>query len=313
MQDLGFVIVTSGGLPEAYFLAVCLAFRAQRFAVVDIARPATSRLRALSRLRRTRGAWYVIDLALARLLDALLVPLYRRIARPDAGAFPEVDAEVVHQIRTRYPHLDCSDADAPEVPDFVRSFAPDYILLAGCPILKPTIYGLARRCALNRHLGALPGLRGSDCPLWAFALGRPEWAGYSIHVVNERVDAGDVVLRRQVIAGEPSFQQYLRRLRREASDGFVEIIDRLLQGAPLPRGPQSGGGRYCPPAGPGHACARAPRLPSPAAHGTAPANARTRVRPCARRPRGCGASPTRRRGRRRPGRPTCRSRNRCPR
>jgi len=83
----------------------------------------------------------------------------------------------------------------------------------------------------------------------AFARGRPEWAGYSIHVVNERVDAGDVVLRRQVIAGEPSFQQYLRRLRREASDGFVEIIDRLLQGAPLPREPQSGGARYCPPAG----------------------------------------------------------------
>ena len=249
MLDLDFLIVTAGDLPEAYFLAACLALRARRFAMINVLRPAASHLRALARLRRTRGLLYVADLLLARLVDLPLVAAYRRFAPPGVGAFPEVDARLVQRIRADHPHLDCADPHAPEALDFVRAFAPDYILLAGCPILKPTFYGLARRGALNRHLGVLPDLRGSDCPIWAFALDHPESAGYSIHVVNERVDAGDVLLRRRVPVGEPSLPRYLKRLRREASKGFVEIIDNLLHGMPLPREAQNGAGRYCPPAG----------------------------------------------------------------
>ena len=66
---------------------------------------------------------------------------------------------------------------------------------------------------------------------------------------SERVDAGDVVLRRRVPIAEPSLQRYLRRLRREASHGFVEVLDDLLRGVPLPRELQHGAGWYCPPAG----------------------------------------------------------------
>ena len=249
MLDLDFLIVTAGDLPEAYFLAACLALRTQRFAIVNVLRPAASHLRALARLRRTRGVFYVTDLLLARLVDAPLVALYRRFAPTGVGAFPEVDAALVQRMRTEHPHLDCADPHAPEVLEFVRAFGPDYILLAGCPILKGTFYGLARRGALNRHLGVLPDLRGADCPLWAFALNRPESAGYSIHMVSERVDAGDVVLRRRVPIAEPSLQRYLRRLRREASHGFVEVLDDLLLGVPLPRELQHGAGWYCPPAG----------------------------------------------------------------
>ena len=250
MANFKFLIVTSDNLPEAYFLTRCLAMRAQRFAVVNVARPARSYLRALGRLRRTRGGLYLADLLLARLTDALLVRVFRDMTRPGAGAFPEVDARLIERIRAQYPHIDCTDVHAPEVLEFVREFGPDYILLAGCPILKECFYGLARRAALNRHLGMLPDFRGSDCPRWAFALERPWSAGYSIHLVSERVDGGDVVLRRCVpVHDEPSLPRYLRRLQREASEAFVEVLDRVLEGAPLPREPQNGAGRYYPPAG----------------------------------------------------------------
>ena len=46
-----------------------------------------------------------------------------------------------------------------------------------------------------------------------------------------------------------SLARYLKRLRREGSNGFVEVIDQLLQGTPMPRVPQDGKGRYYPPAG----------------------------------------------------------------
>jgi methionyl-tRNA formyltransferase len=250
MLNLKFVIVTSGRLPEAYFLAFHLDSRRQRLAIVDVARPAGSYLQVLRRLRRTRGALYVADLLLARLTDRLLAPIVRPTLPPGSGAFPEVDAGRIEQILARHPYIECTDPHAPEVLDFVRTFGPDYILLAGCPILKECFYGLARHAALNRHLGMLPEFRGADCPWWAFALERPELAGYSIHVVNERVDAGDVLLRRCVaVQDDRSLPRYLRRLRREASEAFVEVVDQLLHGAPPPREPQNGGGRYYPPAG----------------------------------------------------------------
>jgi hypothetical protein len=75
-------------------------------------------------------------------------------------------------------------------------------------------------------------------------------AGYSIHVVGERVDGGDVLVRQPVpVRNDPTLRDYLRRLRREASDAFVGVIDHLLQGVPLQALPQQHSGTYFPPAG----------------------------------------------------------------
>ncbi len=246
-----FVILTSANLPEAYFLAAFLASRSQRFALVNIvARPLGGQLRVLARLLRNRGMSYLADLALARAMDLIQAPAHWRRPSRRSTPFPEVDARVVDHVRSRYPCLDCRDPHDDHVLDFVRDFGPDYLLLAGSPKLRPSLYGLARRATLNRHLGLVPDFRGSDCAVWAFALDRPESAGYSIHVVSERVDAGDVIVRRPVpIGDERSLDGYLRRLQRDASNGFLQVIDTVLRGAPLSRVAQQGAGRYFPPAG----------------------------------------------------------------
>jgi len=247
----GFVIVTTANLPEAYFLAAFLESRAQRLAMVNIvARPVSSRLGVLARLRRNRGTLYLADLLLARTIVLVQGAASRQRVAQGAGAFPEVDARFMHHIQSHYPRLDCRDPHADDVLAFVRGFRPDYLLLAGSPILRPSLYGLARHAALNRHLGLAPDFRGSDCAVWAFALDRPESAGYTIHVVEQRVDAGDVIVRRPVsVRDEPTLGDFFRRLQREASTGFVEVIETLIQGAALPRVTQNGKGRYFPPAG----------------------------------------------------------------
>jgi folate-dependent phosphoribosylglycinamide formyltransferase PurN len=243
-----FVIVTTGDLPEAYFLAMFLLARSQRVAMVNVvARPLVEQLKVLARLRRNRGNAYLADLLLAR-LDHWLRGRVRRA--PGQGAFPEVDAAFMRRLRTEHPHVDCTDPHADSVMDFVRKAEPDYMLLAGAQIIRPSLYELGRHGALNRHLGLLPEMRGSDCPIWAFALQQPECSGYSIHRVVQKVDAGDVLVRRPVaMAGETSLGDYLRRLQREASEAFTDVIDRILNGMPLASVPQNGGGRYFPPAG----------------------------------------------------------------
>ena len=243
-----FVIVTTGDLPEAYFLAMFLLERSQRVAMVNIiARPMADQLRVLARLRRNRGNRYLADLLLAR-VDQWLRGRVRR--RPGQGAFPEVDAAFMHRVRTEHPHVNCTDPHAEPVLDFVRKVEPDYLLFAGAQIIRPALYEIARHGALNRHLGLLPDFRGSDCPIWAFALQQPECSGYTVHRVVQKVDAGDVLLRRPVaMGGEATLGDYLRRLQREASEGFTAVLDQIIQGKPLYPEPQNSGGRYFPPAG----------------------------------------------------------------
>jgi methionyl-tRNA formyltransferase len=69
---------------------------------------------------------------------------------------------------------------------------------------QASLYELWRHGAVNRHLGLLPEMRGSDCPIWAFALQRPECSAIR-SIASSRRWTGDVLLRRPVaVGGEPS-------------------------------------------------------------------------------------------------------------
>jgi len=246
-----FLILTTSDLPEAYFMAAFLESIAAPFSLVNmVRRPLGNQLQVLRRLRRNRGLAYVIDFLLGRAADRVELVVRRSKFAREPRAFPEIDARMVRDVRARHAHLDCGDPHASDVLDFVRRQAPDYILLAGAPFLRPTFYGLARHGALNRHLGLLPDFRGSDCAIWALAQDQPEHVGYSIHMVNDRVDGGDVVLQRPVpIASDPTLEEYLRRLRREASMAFTGVVGRLAAGETLPALPQGRKGPYYPPCG----------------------------------------------------------------
>jgi len=240
-----FLIATTRDLPEAHFLARFLDARGQRVSLVNLTgRPPRQTLRVAARLARTRGLAYVADFLLGRALSRLWLP-------PGPPAFPDIDADAVAQGRARWPRIDAMDPHGPAVLQFVERQAPDWILLAGVPVLRPAFYGLARRGALNRHLGVLPHYRGSDCPLWTLAEGCPEDVGYSIHFVAQKVDGGDVVHCERVPAdGTLTLPQYLARLQRRASEGFAGVLEQAIDGAALPRLAQDGiPCRRFPPAG----------------------------------------------------------------
>ena len=238
-----FLVVTTRDLPEAYFLARFLEGRGQRLGILNITgRPPLVALQVLRRLARNRGWPYVIDLLAARAVHALG-------GGEAETAFRDVDRDTIARLKERWPRHEHPDPHAPETLAFVAGFAPDWILLAGAPVLQPVLYEQARAGALNRHLGVLPAYRGSDCPLWALAADAPEDVGFSIHFVTERVDAGDVVLRRPVpLPPATTLDVYLGMVQRQASEAFIEVLDRIIRGLPLPRQSQPGGGRYFPPA-----------------------------------------------------------------
>jgi folate-dependent phosphoribosylglycinamide formyltransferase PurN len=240
-----FVVVTTRDLPEAHYLARYLDSRRQEVAFVNLTgRPPSQRFRVVSRLARSRGLAYVTDFLLGRAFARFWLP-------PGPPVFPEIDATAIESDRRRWPRIDAADPHAPSVLGFVERAAPDWILLAGVPVLRPAFYGLARRGALNRHLGVLPHYRGSDCPIWTLACGQADDVGFSIHFVSQKVDGGDVVACERVpIDPSLTLPAYLARLQRRASDGFVDVLEQLVAGATPARAAQeAAAGVRFPPAG----------------------------------------------------------------
>lgn len=238
-----FLIVTTRDLPEAYFIARFLESRRQRLGILNITgRPPGAALKVLLRLGRNRGWGYLLDLLAARAVASVRPPAATR-------AFGDVDDATIAAIKTRSPCHQHRDPHAPETLAFVASFAPDWIILAGAPVLRPSLYGVARVGALNRHLGLLPAYRGSDCPIWALAAGALDDVGFSVHFVTERVDAGDLVVRQPVpVPAGVTLEAYLAIVQRQASEAFVEVLDGIIRGSAPPRQRQTGTGTYYPPA-----------------------------------------------------------------
>jgi folate-dependent phosphoribosylglycinamide formyltransferase PurN len=241
---LSFLVVTTRNLPEAYFLVRFLLRRAQRVAVLNIkGRSLSASLRTVSRIRRRRGTAHVMDMLLARGFRHLY-------QSSDSLPFPEVSPGAVDAMRREVTYQDSTDPHDEPTRRFVEAFAPDYILLAGAPVLRPELYAHSKRATLNRHLGMSPDYKGSDCALWAMRNGAFDRIGFTIHLVTEKVDGGAIVLQRPV-APKPgmSFSDFLSHLSVIASEGFVEVLDKMLSGTPLEGEPQLVRGTYYPPAG----------------------------------------------------------------
>lgn len=89
--------------------------------------------------------------------------------------------------------------------------------------LPPRIYGLPRHGTLNVHDSLLPAYAGFSPLIWALLNGETE-VGLTAHLMNEELDAGDIVLQRAVPVGP----------RDTATDLFhrtVELIAPVTRGA----------------------------------------------------------------------------------
>jgi folate-dependent phosphoribosylglycinamide formyltransferase PurN len=239
-----FLVVTTRNLPEAYFLVRFLLRREQRVGVLNIrGRSLAASLRTVSRIRRRRGTAHLVDMLLARGFRSLY-------QSSESLPFPEVSPAAVGAMRREVTYHDSTDPHDAATLAFVNAFAPDYILLAGAPVLRPELYAHSRRATLNRHLGMSPDYKGSDCALWAMSNGAFDRIGYTVHLVTEKVDGGAIVLQRPVTPPQGmEFSTFLAHLSVTASQGFVEVLDKVLSGAPLEGEPQRVRGTYYPPAG----------------------------------------------------------------
>ncbi len=96
------------------------------------------------------------------------------------------------------PNAQPEDVNSDSFYRIASDFGPDLVLSVFYnQVLKARMLKLPRVGALNVHPSLLPAYRGSGVLIWALMDGVKE-VGITIHHMVERVDAGDIVLRRAI-------------------------------------------------------------------------------------------------------------------
>lgn len=88
-----------------------------------------------------------------------------------------------------------------ELVDRLREVAPDIIVANNWRTwMPPEIYNLPVHGTLNIHDSLLPAYAGFSPLIWALINGEPE-VGVTAHLMDEELDAGDIVIQRSVAVG----------------------------------------------------------------------------------------------------------------
>jgi len=138
------------------------------------------------------------------------------------------DASVNRWTKERgIPHLDPADnlrAFLSQQPfDYLFSIVNEYIL-------PKEILELPRTCAINYHDSLLPRYAGTHATSWAL-MHRETTHGVTWHVMNDLVDAGDILKQRRVEIAEGETALTLNAKCYEAAiHSFAELIDNLSCG-----------------------------------------------------------------------------------
>jgi methionyl-tRNA formyltransferase len=165
-------------------------------------------------------------------------------APPASGALPLLDAREEPTIldlawERAIPVFEAGDLSDPDCLETLASAAPDVICVACFPrILPPEVLALPRFGCLNLHPSLLPAHRGPAPLFWAFRAGETR-TGVTVHIMDERVDSGDILLQKSLEIPEGIAGGELEAAcSREGAGLMVDAVRSLSRGG-LPRRPQN--------------------------------------------------------------------------
>jgi methionyl-tRNA formyltransferase len=129
------------------------------------------------------------------------------------------------------PVLQPRSARTGELAAALRSLAPDIaIVVAYGRILPADVIAIPRLGCINAHASLLPHLRGA-APIQRALLAGDRKTGVTIMRISEAMDAGDMLLKREVaIAGDDDAATLAAKLSNTAADLLAEALPELAAG-----------------------------------------------------------------------------------
>ena len=133
--------------------------------------------------------------------------------------------------KEKIPRIPCPSVNAPKFIEYVKGLKIDLIVVCVFPqILKAAILQTPRLGALNCHPSLLPRYAGPQPEFWMLKNGESV-AGVTVHVMTEKIDAGDIVAQQDLIIGEnENVGQLLQRQYHAAATLLTEAVNAMAQG-----------------------------------------------------------------------------------
>jgi methionyl-tRNA formyltransferase len=191
------VVILTTRLPEDIWLINKVAGVCQ---VEGIVFPSGKRYREYGLVhtlkKRTRKS------SLLALANQALLVLYRQIfeSERDKQAIKEIfnDKPTEYIEKKDIDILEVADINTEEVRDFIRSKAPQLVVVSGAPLLKKLIIDAVEGRIINLHPGYAPEYRGRYGAYWPVYYQEPELVGVTVHYVDTGIDTGKILLQQQI-------------------------------------------------------------------------------------------------------------------
>lgn len=201
----------------------------------DIAGIATARGDRLRIGRKKSKLAYVVSLAL--IMGAVpfarfsMITVWFRFRRLLARLLPAVDPSILAYATGRgIPVFKNIHPNDPAFLSRLREIGPDVIIHQSQCIIRKELIDLPRIGVINRHNALLPKNRGRLTPFWVLYR-KEKMTGVSIHLVNEGIDAGPVIVQEkfEVAEGE-TFSSLVRKNYEIAPRAMLKALDMLERG-----------------------------------------------------------------------------------
>jgi methionyl-tRNA formyltransferase len=115
-----------------------------------------------------------------------------------------------------------------EVYEVVQAIKPDLLVVWGSTILHRRLLAVAGK-AINLHFGLCPYYRGAVANQSAVLLDDFERVGATIHYINGKADAGDIIATETLNQSLPQHQQFCD-LNDRAIATYLKVISEFVQG-----------------------------------------------------------------------------------
>jgi len=123
--------------------------------------------------------------------------------------------------------IDVCDREDIRSQDFVDYIAPkNFDLFIVCDygkIIPRSVFSLPRLGSLGVHPSLLPKYRGPS-PIHASILNGDEKTGTTLFVINEEMDAGDIVLQKEIVISDDDYISLSRKLAHLSAQCVVEFM-----------------------------------------------------------------------------------------
>jgi methionyl-tRNA formyltransferase len=152
-----------------------------------------------------------------------------RAITPRFDAWRWLDKEKIQRITS-------PNVNSPTFVEYVKGLNIDLIVVFFFPqILKTALLQTPRLGVLNCHPSLLPRYGGPHPAFWMLKNGESV-AGVTIHVMTEKIDAGDIVVQQELIVGEnENAGQLTQRQHHTAAALLTDAVNAMARGTLNPK------------------------------------------------------------------------------